>query len=567
MPRISSGGRSPYRIVLGEDASPSEVYAGEELRKFIEEIGGCELPVVKELREGERGIFLGDGPALRRLVGDGIDYGRLGEEGFVLRTVGPHIVISGGRRRGTLYGVYTFLEKYLGCRWYTPDVSKVPKVEAIDLPELDEEYLPSFEYREVFYAHAFDGDWAARNKVNGSHMELEERHGGKVKYSHFVHTFYQLVPPGRYFEEHPEYFSLVGGRRTAERAQLCLTNPDVLRIAAGEVFRWIEEDPEASIFSVSQNDWGGWCECEICSEVDEREGARSGTIISFVNEIAEKVAGMYTDKFIDTLAYQYSEDVPKHVRPHPQVIVRLCHMAPCCDSHPITSCELNARYRRNLEGWTRISERVYIWHYVVNFAHYLMPFPNFNAIREDIPYYKEKGVKGIFCQGDYALGGGGEMAELRAYILARLLWDVEVDVDEVMDDFLRGYYGRASGPIREYIDMLHSKVRDPEAHMNLYSSPYEVSYLTSEVLRKASDLFDEAERLADDDQVAFRVEAARIPIEYARLALTSGYRVEDRKLVPGPDADEGQLRRFAEMLKGHGIVQVSEGRSLEEFLP
>ena len=142
-----------------------------------------------------------------------------------------------------------------------------------------------------------------------------------------------------------------------------------------------------------------------------------------------------------------------------------------------------------------------------------------------------------------------------------------MDVDGVIEDFLRGYYGRASGPIREYLDMLHERVRDPEAHMHLYSSPYEVAYLTPEVLRRASELFDRAERLADDDEVAFRVEAARIPVEYAKLVLTSGYRVEGRRLVPMPAADECQLERFVDMLRRHEIVQVSEGRSLEEFLP
>ncbi|HID11880.1 MAG TPA: DUF4838 domain-containing protein, partial [Candidatus Latescibacteria bacterium] len=461
MPKVAACGRSSYRIVVGEEVSPSERHAAEELRAFLEEICGCALPIVRDIGEGERGIFVGDSPALRRLVGDRIDYEGLGEEGFVLWTVGPHLVLSGGRRRGTLYSVYTFLEEHLGCRWYIPEVSRVPKLEAVEIPELNEVRRPSFEYREVFYTHAFDGDWAARNKINGTHMRLEEKHGGKIKYSHFVHTFYQLVPPEQYFREHPEYFSLVGGKRTTERAQLCLTNPDVLKIATEAVFRWIEEDPEATIFSVSQND--------------------------------------------------YSEDAPRHIRPHPNVIVRLCHMAPCCDSHPLQSCNRNTDYCCNLETWTRISRKVYIWHYVVNFAHYLMPFPNFNALREDILYYEEQGVRGIFCQGDYAPGGGGEMAELRAYVLAKLLWDVDVDVDGVIEDFLRGYYGRASGPIWEYLDMLHERVRDPEAHMHLYSSPYEVPYLTPEELRRASELFDRAERLADDDEVAFRVEAARIP--------------------------------------------------------
>ena len=125
---------------------------------------------------------------------------------------------------------------------------------------MNELHKPAFEYREPYFSEAADRDWAARNKMNGVLMKLDAATGGKVRYYPFVHSFNALVPPEKYFRGHPEYFSLIDGKRRAERSQLCLTNPDVLRVGVESVERWIADHPEATIFSVSQNDWTGWCE-------------------------------------------------------------------------------------------------------------------------------------------------------------------------------------------------------------------------------------------------------------------------------------------------------------------
>ena len=206
-----------------------------------------------------------------------------------------------------MYGVYTFLEK-LGCRWFARDLSVIPKKPTLTVEPLDETQKPAFEYREPFFREASDKDWAARNKMNGSSMNLDESTGGKFVYYPFVHTFYPILPPDKYFGDHPEYYALVDGKRRSERAQLCLTNPNVLRLTIKTVLEWIEQHPEASIYSVSQNDCEGWCECDNCRRVEQEEGgAHSGPILRFVNAVAAEVAKKHPEKLIDTLAYWYSE--------------------------------------------------------------------------------------------------------------------------------------------------------------------------------------------------------------------------------------------------------------------
>ena len=303
-------GKSTYSICVSETASPSETHAAEELQKFLQEISGARLPMVSEAENPEGDLVLVGNSNLVQKLGLSIPFETLGSEGFVLRTKGNHIVIVGGRQRGTLYGVYTFLEK-LGCRWFTRDLSVIPKKSTLTLEPLNEMHKPAFEYRETSFWEAFDKDWAARNKLNGSSMDLDESTGGKVGYYPFVHTSYLILPPDKYFKDHPEYYALVEGKRRSEGAQLCLTNSNVLRLTIKTVLEWIEQHPEASIYSVSQNDCEGWCECENCRRVEQEEGgAHSGPILRFVNAVAAGVAKKHPEKLIDTLAYWYSEAPP-----------------------------------------------------------------------------------------------------------------------------------------------------------------------------------------------------------------------------------------------------------------
>ena len=558
---IVSNGTTTYTIVLGREASPSEHHAANELQSFLLEMTGCHIPLIADdtASSGNR-IFVGDSAALRA-AGIKLDTAALGDEGFVLRTAGPHLVLAGGRLRGTLYAVYAFLERQ-GVRWLSPyetlgprsaPVEHVPSQRTVVVGPLAVEERPGLVYRDMSFLNAVDRDWSARHRLNGHHHRLDATTGGKISYNLHAHTFDKLLPPSQYFSSHPEYFALVGGVRRAERAQLCLSNPEVLKIATNKVLEWIAAKPDATIFSVTQNDSQGWCECERCRAIDEAEGAHSGGVIHFVNQIADVVARTHPGKFIDTFAYTYTEAPPKHVRPRDNVIVRLCHMMHC-DTHPLATCEENRTYVENLRGWAAICKNVYVWHYVVDFANYVMPFPNLDAIRQDIKFYRDSGVKGIYCQASENERTWTDFAELKADLLARLLWNPDADADAIIDGFLADYFGKAARPIRAYLDLLHAKVRAENIHANLYTEPADARYLTTEVLDRADALFDEAERLADDKSVLRRVRKARLTIDYARVALPYRYTVEGPYVeAENAAALRTRLDRFATTAAEEGI--------------
>jgi hypothetical protein len=462
--------------------------------------------------------------------------------------------VLAGNKRGVLYACYTFLEDYLQCRWFAPDCAALPKTGTFDIPGIDRRYIPPLEYRATDYPNSRDPDWAVRNKINGDRAQLDEERGGKISYRGFVHTFNELAPPERYFAAHPEYYSEIDGKRVGPGdTQLCLTDPDVLRIATGTVREWIKESPEASIFSVSQNDWDNYCQCAKCKALADKEGGESGPILHFVNAIADAIGAEHPDKAIDTLAYRYSRKPPSQVAPRPNVIVRLCSIE-CCFAHPLENDPFNESFRKDMEDWSKISRRLWIWDYVINYSHSIMPFPNLYVLKPNINFFIRNGVTGIYEEANY-YSKGGELAELRSYIMAKTLWDPQYDTDKAIDEFLAAYYEEAAPPLREYVNLIHRQVRQrPDLHVTIYSPP-DVGYLTPDVIKRSVELFNQAERVvAHKPKVLHRVQVARMPVIYTQMALA------------GKDARTALVNQFEKIARAEGVTMVGEETSLDDWL-
>jgi hypothetical protein len=188
-----------------------------------------------------------------------------------------------------------------------------------------------------------------RLKTNGSPLDAST--GDKGSYYPFVHTLDALIPHSL-FATHPEYFPLIDGKRANGDVQRCLSNPDVLRLAIKGVRHWIKEEPEALLYSVSQNDNKRFCSCSQCQAIEARHGGQhSGRYLWFVNQVAEVVAREHPDKLIDTRAYQFTEALPTGIKPRKNVRVRLCPFTGC-EAHPYEHCSdaNNVAFVRNLLG-------------------------------------------------------------------------------------------------------------------------------------------------------------------------------------------------------------------------
>ncbi|MFP4056620.1 MAG: DUF4838 domain-containing protein [Candidatus Brocadiia bacterium] len=565
---IRVGGRpiapATHAIVVPEEPTPQETFAAQDLNVHIEKLTGSALPLLPEGQLGDRvPIAVGRCSATLEKLGVDADFEGLGQEGIHIETRGPALALA-GNRRGVLYAVYTFLETYCGCRWFTPDCTVVPGEGTFELRRLRHHHIPPLEYRSTDYPKSRPADWAVRNKINGTQTRLDEPRGGKIAYSHFVHTFNAILNPAEHFDDHPEWFSMVDGKRVGGRTQLCLTHPQVLEIAKRTVRRWIEEAPEATIFSVSQNDWRNYCQCPACSALAEKEGSQAGPIVHFVNAIARDIAPDYPDKLISTLAYQYSRTPPRHVRPEPNVCVRLCTIE-CDFAHPLDTSThpQNRKFVDDIQGWHEKCNRLYIWDYIIDYRHSVMPWPNLYTLAPNIRFFIRSGVKGLYEEACY-FTKGSEFAELRTWIIAKTMWDPDYDTDQAIDEFLAGYYGPAAEPIRRYIDLIHKPVlEDPDLYIHIWTGP-DAPYLDEATVRQAARLFDQAEEAVADDPVRLhRVQVARLPVLYVQIATAEpSYRPQDDALVAtrGPDVRR-LVEKFERVARKEGLTMIREHRA------
>ncbi len=331
----------------------------EDLQAYLGACLGVEPEVITDpsLADGPM-IVVGAGPTARSL---GVDPNpdTLGDQGYVLRTVPPHIVIAGGRAVGTLYGVHRFLEDYFGVRWFAPGVTRTPNVVSVTVPPTDEMVQPGFFFRDIAYTWpGADDDFLVRRAENSGNGDENSPTGIRYAHDGRCHTYFWFISPEEFYDEHLEYFSLVGGVRLRDETQLCLTNPDVLEIVTERMLQRMADRPEVQQHNFSQMDWYNYCECENCRRINEQYGTTGGTQFWFVNQLAERVAQVYPDKLISTLAYTYTEEPPVGMTMHPNVAVWLCHMYPSCDAHPVATCPLNAEYRRRAEAWAGITNHL-----------------------------------------------------------------------------------------------------------------------------------------------------------------------------------------------------------------
>ncbi|MBD3293513.1 MAG: DUF4838 domain-containing protein, partial [Armatimonadia bacterium] len=380
--------------------------------------------------------------------------------------------------------------------------------------------------------------------------------GGNYDYADFVHSFRRLVPPDQHFDEHPQYFSFNGEKRTAR--QLCVTNPEAARVAAGNALARLAEKPEDEFYSVSYNDGRGYCECSDCMAVEEREGGRSASLLTFVNRVAEIVGQQRPDVYISTLAYLDTARPPDTMVPRDNVAIRFCTDRSMW-YRPFRPVRDDTERADWLRRWTDIAEVVTIWDYPVNYSHYFAPMPNMDAIADNIRFFVECGVFGIMEQEPYSRGRDREF--MRAWVYSKLMWDPTLDLAALKRDFITGYFAEAAAPMLAYESLLRRTWVEHDVYeLGNIRYPMDSDFLSREFLAEAERLFDRAEEMAQSEEVLHRVQEARMPIMYV-------------KLQRGPEfVGEGYgalIDRFGELCRREDIEHTGEliplSRSLEDW--
>ena len=462
-------GTSKYRIIIPSAPNEYEAQAAAILQDYLISISGTVLPIIGADKARSRyEIVLGQNDRIDELALN-INFNELQADGFLIKTDSMRLIIAGGSRKGTIYGVYSFLEKYLGCRMYTPTVNVIPKQKQILIGQILDKEVPQIRFRSVHYKSTWDSEYVDWHKLS------HDQNGERTDWGMWVHTFNELVPPDLYFNNHPEYFAMADGKRLP--TQLCLSNPEVLKITIQNLRKKIAQNPEALYWSVSQNDNRRFCTCDQCKTIDEREGSPSGSIINFVNQVAD----LFPNKVISTLAYEYGRKAPKTLKPRSNVNIMLCSIE-AYRNLPITEDPASVDFVKDVEDWGKISNDIIVWDYVIQFTNLLSPFPNLFVLQPNIQFFVKNGVTAMFEQGNREVGG--EFAELRSYMISKLLWNPDLNVDALMNEFLNGYYGKAGPHIRKYIDNMRDAQQSSGMPLRIFGNPNEEekTFLTPDLI-------------------------------------------------------------------------------------
>ena len=580
---ITEAGRAVCVIVTGESAAAIERRAAGELQSYLEKISGARIPI----SEGGKGtgvnrILLGTPDSNRAIKSKTKSQAEkladLGQEGFLIKSMGSDLIIAGNSGPAVLYGVYSFLERDLGCRWYLPGElgEIVPKQDTIVLPHVDRTERPALRFRGEHigggghYNEAI-ADWMSRNKMNTKlthHFAVEDTAEvlklKGIRQDTNAHAFFWFLPADEYFYEHPEYFALQNGKRVrpgevGAGVQLCLSNPDVARIFIEKARHFFAAHPYLDNVGITENDGGGWCECDRCNASGVSQTDR---LVTFVNSVARGLAESYPDKAVYIMGYVLGAEPPS-VKPHDNVFVTL-YTHGRCYQHALNNpdCQMNAKWMARIRGWlTKVNPDHFMLGDMndIDASDYL-PHPIARITFEDLKFMIGEGIAG-FMRATFPRNV--ENMKLDRYVLAKTSWDANLRYEDILDEFCTRYYGPAGGEMGNYYKALERRVQEfPRCYTKNDMSQYPELF-SEPVMKELESYLNKAKALAQGDPAATR----RVANEKHLYSKYSVYIVGREDIENGPINNLVTNPGFEEGLAGQGFPAAKlEGPPMEVLL-
>ena len=536
---LARAGKSSCVIVQADNATEPEKFAAKELATFLKRVTGAEFPVAAEQS-------LTDDRASRIYVGwtqyatrHDIDTSKLGEEEWVIRTIDDDLVLTGGRPRGTMYAVYEFLEDHVGCHWLDRKTEVIPSKPTLEVGSLDIRAKPHFWQRQLHSPTGSpDNHWLflIRNKNFRYHMKgrTEGTFFPKGAFSRTasprtsIHSFSTFVSGKEWFDAHPEYFSLVNGKRipaltASGPGQLCLTHPDVLRLTITKLREFIEADradsaaagvaPPKSYWITQSDVYRAHCECDDCQAIAKHEGGESGPLVAFLNAVAKDIEEDYPNILVGTLAYNLTSTPPKHIRPRNNVLIGWCDVYSKVDGIRPLSHPLNARNYDEITGWGKVAPRLAIgddyWTALGFYKYFPTPYAMIDCVAKDIRLFADQGAESVFVETPDYMDAGQQFIPLKFWLGYQLLVDPQQPADPLIATFMDGYFGVASDSMREYLRYQRKRIDADAQFKKLRNEPHNLAYLDLEFFKTSQVLFDNAESRVE----VVSLEAKHIAVE------------------------------------------------------
>lgn len=528
---IVQGGKSDYTILIPEGKASNDYIsqAVSDLRQFFFESTGIELPVEEDGGDLSGGKYLAIGDTrLQSNEALGATYDVLGRGGVRIRTVGDSVCMTGATDEAAMYAVYVFLEQALGFEYYYTDFYDLDKgVTELALMDYDITDVPDFEYR------IQSTGWVRYNDRNRKRMRWTNETDLFIpadRASATWHNTFVYLPPTKYNKPadtanyHPKWYSVRGdqlcytARGDSEERALMIKN------IADQIIDLFQDEAylNYNLISVSIEDNQNCCTCETCAAEKAKYGADSAVIVKFCNDIAKQVtAWMETDAGkpyardykILFFAYHATNKPPVTYDAATDTFTRADDSVVCDEHVGVYFAETNGDYTQNYEdagtanteigqnmrGWATLTDQIYFWSYSTNFTNFLMPYNSFDAVQDIYKFALKNGCHYIMTQDQWVqTGSQSGFGVFKNWLHSKLGWNVNVNVEELTDQFFASYFGAASEPMRKLFDewRVWAKYQTDELGYSGYRSVYinalTETYWPQRMLTHWLDLIDQA---------------------------------------------------------------------------
>jgi hypothetical protein len=488
----------------GEATNPlsDEILAATEIQSHIEAISSVELDIVRQGNESVDSIPIFIGAAAEPSIDEKIRSVGDDPSAFMLSVDQTGITIRGLSPAGTLCGAYEMLEQ-LGVRWFMPGEMGlvIPTSDTIFLPAQSTIQVPSFAARNLQGVRA--PEWERRMRLGGLYFPA----------SHGVHGL-GGARGGMLFEEHPEYFSLIDGQR--RNRQLCVSNPDVVRLSIEAAKSYFRENPYAEIMGIGANDGRGFCECENCLALDGGDydpfghyPSMTDRYVWFFNQILAGIEDEFPEKRLGFYAYSVYNRPPVKVVPDRRLVPAVA-LITLCRLHGMDNpiCPEKSYEQQIISEWGRLVPEVYYRGYWFNLADPGLPYFMLDRIRHEVPLGRELGITGWRVESPYEWAGSAPSR----YVASKLMWNADADVDAILADFYVKFGGPAAASLRMYVETMDFAVANADFHTgSSWDAPH---VYTPESRATARAALDAAAQAAPDGIYAQRIAMYRRSLDH-----------------------------------------------------
>ena len=570
---IFKDGVCDYSIVIPEHAGQKEIQAKDELVDFFKKSTGHTLNVIndREVTYDTNSKYISIGHT-KIFEGSGIEVSRdeLNRDGFKIKRQGNLLIIVGFNDIGSLYGTYRFMNYSFGFRTYSVDEVYYEKKTEIPLVEFNEVNVPDFDERQLGY-YGISDDEIYRDRL---HFTV---HGENWIYA--THSHFQIMPKATYYDKHRDWYSPDG-------TQLCLTNEEMKAEFIKNVKIKVQSNPEDEYILLGEEDAHTFCTCTRCTEAAEKYGTVSGVDMVFVNSVAEEIENWLKEVDpgrnlkIGTFAYlktltppaTYNSETKKWVPNHPDVVARdnvFIFIAPLHANYSYSFLsDENIETKNAFEGWSAITNKFCIWTYSANYFSYFTNFLNFSTQAEQYRELRDLGTESIIDLGPWDTNSP-TFQRLRIYLCSRLMWDAELNMDDLIDDFFVHYYKDSYKSMKKYFDMTRTYLEHLRAKYELDALCYVIynkaEYWPQSYLNNALDLLEKAVEeisyLKEENPALYETLLNRINLESLSPRY---YMLRFYQSTFTPEEQTKLIDEFEEIAKNNDVTNWAESTNLTQ---